>query len=163
MLPYDVDHDGLLDLLMVGNDYGMELLQGRADAFCGLVLKNTGQNKFKALSLEESHFYVPYDARALARVNIGNGKELILATQHRGPLKVFAPKVSPGEAVVLQANEVKAVLTLKNGQKRTQEYYWGSTFLSQDSRSVRVGEDIAQIAFFDGNNKQTRVIGRNLQ
>ncbi len=58
MLPYDIDHDGLLDLLMVGNDYGMELMQGRADAFCGLVLKNTGKTNLGALGGEKSFFYV---------------------------------------------------------------------------------------------------------
>ena len=160
-MPYDVDHDGLLDLLMVGNDYGMELQQGRADAFCGLVLKNMGKNQFKALDLEESHFYVPYDARALARVNLANRQELILATQHSGPLKVFSPKSLPAEQIILQVNEVKSVTTFKNGQKRTQEFYWGSTFLSQDSRSVRLHDGISHIAFFDRNNKQTRSITPN--
>ena len=162
MMPYDIDQDGLLDLLLVGNDYGMELIQGRADAFCGLVLKNMGQGKFKTLDLEESHFYVPYDARALARVNLANQRELILATQHRGPLKVFSPRSLPGTMVPLQANEVKAVITLQNGSKRTQEYYRGSTFLSQDSRSVRLHEGISNIAFFDRNNKETRSVSPNM-
>ena len=38
----DVDLDGLLDIALVGNDFGMEVQQGRADAFNGLVLRNTG-------------------------------------------------------------------------------------------------------------------------
>ena len=95
ILPYDVDKDGLLDVLMVGNDYGMELLQGRADAFNGLVLKNLGKGQFKSIELNESHFFVPGDARALAKVGLADGREIIVATQNRGPLKVFAPAERP--------------------------------------------------------------------
>jgi hypothetical protein len=90
MLPYDVDKDGLLDVLMVGNDFGMELLQGRADAFNGLVLKNLGKNQFRAMDLEESHFFVPGDGRALAKIRLADGREIIVATQNRGALRVFS-------------------------------------------------------------------------
>ena len=96
MLPYDADKDGLTDLLLVGNDYGMELLQGRADAFNGLVLKNLGKNQFKAMELEESHFSVPGDARAVAKASLANGQEIILATQNKGKLKVFQPSAPSG-------------------------------------------------------------------
>lgn len=161
ILPYDVDRDGLLDLLLVGNDYGMELLQGRADAFCGLVLKNMGQNQFRAIDLEESHFYVPGNARALTRVDLGGRKELILATQHRGPLKVFSLPSASGQLLRLQPNEVKAIFTLKTGQKRTQEFHWGGGFLSQESRSVRLDENVSSITLFDRNNKETRTLPVN--
>lgn len=158
MLPYDVDHDGLLDLLLVGNDYGMELQQGRADAFFGLVLKNLGQNRFQALDLEASRFFVPYNARALARLTLGNSKELILATQHRGPLKVFEPAVAEGRSIRLKPNEARALVILKNGQKRVQELYWGSTFLSQDSRALPMDKQAASVEIFDAKGKQTRVV-----
>lgn len=90
MLPHDVDGDGLLDVLMLGNDFGMELLQGRADAFNGLVLKNMGRNQFRALDLDDSHFFVPGDGRALAKATLADGRKIILATQNRGPLRVLS-------------------------------------------------------------------------
>jgi enediyne biosynthesis protein E4 len=94
ILPMDYDKDGLQDVLMVGNDYGMELLQGRADAFNGLVLKNMGKGQFKPVELNESGFCVPNDARALAKIQLANKKELVLATQNRGILKIFQRKVT---------------------------------------------------------------------
>lgn len=94
ILPYDVDQDGLLDIMLVGNDFGMELLQGRADAFNGLILKNRGKGHFEPLTLNESHFFVPGNARAISKLKLANGKEIILTTQHKGALKVFAPAVS---------------------------------------------------------------------
>ena len=158
MLPYDVDNDGLLDLLMVGNDFGMELLQGRADAFDGLVLKNMGKNQFKSIELDQSHFYVPNDARALTRIVV-NGKELILATQNKGMMKVFSiNNEEKTQSTPLSKHEVKAIFSLKNGQKRAQEFYWGSTFLSQESRSVRLDPMVQEVSFFDKNNNLTRKI-----
>ena len=94
MLPMDVDGDGLTDLLLTGNDYGMELLQGRADAFNGLVLKNMGKNSFRAMDLDESHFFVPGDARALVKVHLANGKTVVVAGQNRGKLKIFQSTTS---------------------------------------------------------------------
>jgi enediyne biosynthesis protein E4 len=76
-------------MLMVGNDYGMELLQGRADAFNGLVLKNKGKGKFHAIELNESQFFVPNDARALVRIQNAKHGEMILASQNRGAIKAF--------------------------------------------------------------------------
>jgi enediyne biosynthesis protein E4 len=157
MLPYDVDNDGLLDLLMVGNDYGMELLQGRADAFNGLILKNMGKNQFKPVELDQSHFYVPNDARALTRVVV-NKKELFLATQNKGAMKVFSLKNTQNANIPLSKNEVKAVFLLKNGQKRAQEFYWGNTFLSQESRSVIYDTTVEEVRFFDRNGKETRKV-----
>jgi enediyne biosynthesis protein E4 len=89
ILPFDVDADGILDVLMVGNDYGMELLQGRADAFNGLILKNKGKGQFQAIELNESQFFVPNDARALVRIQNAKHGEMILASQNRGSIKAF--------------------------------------------------------------------------
>lgn len=158
MLPYDVDQDGLTDLLMVGNDYGMELLQGRADALYGLVLKNNGPNGFSAVELPESRFRVPYDARALTRVDLATGQEMILATQNRGVLKAFLPQKPAGKVIPLKTGEMKARITLKNGQQQLREFYWGSTFLSQEPRSIVMGAGMTEIELLDRNNKPTRKI-----
>lgn len=156
MLPYDIDRDGLLDVLLVGNDYGMELLQGRADAFNGLVLKNLGNNQFRPLEMEESHFYVPHDARALTRVGLANGKELLLATQNRDALLVFAPLALPNATIALTNNEVKAIITLQNGQKRLQEFYWGGSYLSQEPRRLSVDPQVREVQFYDRKGQLTR-------
>lgn len=156
MLPYDINQDGLLDILMVGNDFGMELLQGRADAFNGMVLKNAGKGKFDAVELDKTHFFVPGDARGLTRIGLSNGQDLMIATQHRNYLKIFQPKSLPNSNIYLAADETKAQITFKNGQKQTKELYWGSTFLSQESHSLPVSDNIQEIILFDRNNKITR-------
>jgi enediyne biosynthesis protein E4 len=158
MMPYDYDADGLLDVVMVGNDYGMELLQGRADGFNGLVLKNMGKNTFKAIELNESGFYVPNDARALSKIHLANQKELILATQNRGALTVFSPNLTAGKVVYPQRNEVKAEIVLKNGQKRTQEFYWGHSFLSQSPPPILLDASVQEVRFLDKKNGVVRTV-----
>lgn len=158
ILPYDIDQDGLLDIMMIGNDFGMELMQGRADAFYGLVLKNDGNNQFRAIELEESHFYVPGDARALTRVTLANQQEIILATQNRAPIKIFKPKQAPNRIVALNPHEVKAQITYKNGMQQIREFFWGSTFLSQESRNISFTKNIMEITFYDIKNNLTRKI-----
>ncbi|MBL7813911.1 MAG: VCBS repeat-containing protein [Saprospiraceae bacterium] len=162
MMPFDVDKDGLLDLVMVGNDYGMELLQGRADAFDGLVLKNMGQNQFKTIELDNSHFYVPNNARALTQVVVKD-KSLLLATQNKGALKAFALKNSAHiQNIPLSKNEVKAQVLLKNGQKQMKEFYWGSTFLSQEGRSFPLDETMQEVIFYDAKNNVTRKVSAKI-
>ena len=162
MLPHDFDHDGLLDVAMVGNDFGMELLQGRADGFNGLILKNLGNGNFKAIELNESGFYVPGDARALTKVNIGNNNELFLASQNSGELKVFSPNVFKFKLIYPQKAETKAQIVLKNGQKRLQEFYWGHSFLSQQTNSILIDNSVKEVLFLDRNNNVVRRINSNM-
>jgi enediyne biosynthesis protein E4 len=159
MMTYDYDGDGLLDVVMVGNDFGMELLQGRADAFNGLVLKNKGGKNFTPLSIEQSGFVVPHDARALTRIAVQNNtKELLLATQFKDDLKVFSSNKTPKKLIKLQNNEVKASILLKNGQKRLVEFPWGHSFMSQESRTIGMDETIQNITFFNRQNVVTRTM-----
>jgi enediyne biosynthesis protein E4 len=159
-MPYDVNQDGFLDLLMVGNDFGMELLQGRADAFYGLALLNQDGKSFQALNMDESHFLVPRDARGLARISMLNKTELILATQNKDSLQVFMPLNQDGEIIRLNASESKVRIVYHNKQERIQELYWGSTFLSQESRTIRITPQMKTLVFYDSRGKETRTVQR---
>ena len=72
----DFNNDNFMDITLVGNDFGMEVQQGPADAFVGMMLKNKGDGSFEAVSLEESHFLVPGDAKSLVRLSIANEKSV---------------------------------------------------------------------------------------
>ncbi len=159
MMARDVDNDGLLDVLLVGNDYSMEVFQGRADGFYGLVLKNVGKGKFKAMTLSKSGFYVPADARGLTRVVVGNDRELLMATQNRAELKVFELPNQKNKIIRLLPNDISAMLTLANGQKRKIEFYYGSTFISQESRTLSVPENTKSVIIFNSKG-DSRIINQ---
>ncbi|MCJ7466741.1 MAG: VCBS repeat-containing protein [Maribacter sp.] len=159
ILPFDLDNDDRIDLLMVGNDYGMEVQQGRADALVGLALKNLGQGKFTALPLDDSHFYVPGDGKSLAMLNDANKKLLVIATQNNDSIKVFEqPLMLPNQLIRLRSNEVKVEITYGDNTKRNCEFYWGSTFQSQSSRTILVTNSMKKLRFLDGFGKETRIL-----
>jgi enediyne biosynthesis protein E4 len=93
----DVNRDGWPDLVMAGNDFGMEVFQGRADAGYGLVLLNTGPKRsgtlpFRALSPAESGFIVPGDARGMATLPLPDGRKLLMVSQKQEPLRLYTLK-----------------------------------------------------------------------
>ncbi len=153
----DVNGDHLSDLVLIGNDLGVEVQQGRADALNGLVLINQGRFNFKAVALEESHFYVPNAGIGLVTVANGN-EELLLATQNRSALKAYQLSVPADYTITpLQANEVKA-LYYCNGVKRMEVFYWGTGFMSQSSRYVKQTKDCDKIELYNGAGNITRVL-----
>jgi hypothetical protein len=159
ILPKDLDGDGLLDLLLVGNDYGMEVQQGPADAFMGLALRNMGDGQFQPLSMEKSHFFVPGDAKSLAALSLGNEKSLIVASQNNDRLRVFERSNEPDlQHIRLRHDEVKCEIYLGNGTIRAEEFYWGNTFQSQSSRYIGVSHVVSKVRFLDVNGKETRTL-----
>jgi len=79
ILPNDVDGDGHLDLVIVGNLYDAEPNTGRADAGNGLWLKGDGKGHFTPVSPRESGFLAPLNAQGLALVRTQTGHAVIVA------------------------------------------------------------------------------------
>ncbi|NBO50330.1 MAG: VCBS repeat-containing protein, partial [Chitinophagia bacterium] len=152
----DVNRDGYQDIVMIGNDYGMETGQGRADAFNGLVMLNDGKKQFKPMSFEASGFFVPGDARALTKAMI-KGEQYLVSTENRKPLSLFKYSTSEDKIDRLRKNESFAVVELPNNQKRKMEFSWGSSFLSQETRSWVLPAHRA-ITIYDTKGTITRTI-----
>ena len=153
MLVEDFDVDGNLDILMVGNDFGNEVSVGRLDAFNGLLLKGDGKGNFKPATLSESAFCVSGDAKGLVRVTNPNGKALIMATQNRADLKSFASMKSL-TTKPLQANDAVVFEHLKNGKTRKVEVGYGTSFLSQSSRSILISPLVKSAEVVDYQGKK---------
>ncbi|MEO8563972.1 MAG: VCBS repeat-containing protein [bacterium] len=79
MVPYDVDGDGHLDLIVAGNLYDAEPNTARADAGNGLWLRGDGHGHFTAVSPRESGFLAPLNASGLALITRSTGRALLVA------------------------------------------------------------------------------------
>jgi enediyne biosynthesis protein E4 len=147
ILSEDIDEDGNLDVVMTGNDYGMEPYSGRHDAFNGLCLKGDGKGNFTPLTVQQSGFFVKGDAKALATIHAAGNKELLVATQNQDSLRVFTkPGVSKATKwITLQPGDMYAELVLKDNKKRRVEFYYGSTYLSQSSRKFKLNDTVQKI------------------
>jgi hypothetical protein len=147
----DVDNDGNLDLLLVGNDYGMEPLSGRHDAFNGLYLRGDGYGNFKELTIAQSGFFVQGDGKALVKIHSATGKDLYLASQNQDSLMVYAPKISQPSTkwLNLNAGDYSALITYTNNKKRRIEFPYGSGFLSQSSRKIAINKRVLKVVVTD--------------
>ena len=160
MVSKDIDADGNLDLLMVGNDYGIEPISGRHDAFTGLCLKGDGAGNFSPMSVTKSGFFVPGDAKGLTVVHTASDKELLVATQNQDRLLVFhnttAPPSDEVQWVDLQANDFSADIVYDDNSKRRVEFYYGATYLSQSSRTMALDNTMKQVIItdFSGNKRE---------
>jgi hypothetical protein len=155
MVTDDFNNDGNLDLALVGNDYGTEVTNGRYDAMNGLVMFGNGKGGFQPLTILEAGLFVPGDAKALVKLIDSKGNYLLAATQNRGLLKVFRNKQTLS-VVPVQAADKYAIIYLKSGQKRKEEFYYGSSFLSQSSRFLPLNANVQKIEIT--NDKNTRTI-----
>ncbi len=159
MVAEDLDGNGGLELLMVGNDFGMEVLQGRMDAMKGLVLEYHDDG-FVVRDLTESGFYVPGDAKGLAALRNEDGGLLVVATQNRDSLRAFATeRAAEVKTVELAPQDFRLDLQLKNGAQRVREYYYGHSFLSQSSRRVAIPNNVQTVTItrYNGDKRQVPV------
>ena len=69
LLVDDVDQDGNLDVLVVGNAYEAESVAGQYDALTGLVLKGDGKGGFRPLLFPQSGFLADGDCKSIVALN----------------------------------------------------------------------------------------------
>jgi hypothetical protein len=122
----DVNADGYLDILFVGNNYANEVAMGRYDASNGGVLLGDGKGFTYA---QHSGMLVPADAKSLVGIQVGS--ELVfLALQNRGPMKAFRLNTSLEKAAVKPGQSF--TYTFK-GHKQKVDWNYGSSYLSQSA------------------------------
>ncbi len=140
MVATDLDEDGFLDILLVGNDYGHEVFSGRQDAFVGLWLKGDGQGGFEPVLPVESGFLVPGDGKSLVQLKTSEQQLLTLAGQNRGRLKAFKrfQELDSATFFLPEPLDFSVIFHLRDGEAIRKELYHGSGFLSQSTRWLKI-------------------------
>jgi len=154
MIADDVNGDQNLDLIITGNDYGIEIGTGRYDAFNGLVLIGDGIGNFLPMAAAESGLYIPGDGKSLALL-FAKDQPLLLAAQNQGPLLVFSKNTSC-KAIHLLPGDRFADIQYENGKKRKEEFYYGNTFYSQSGRYIIACVGLQSITITDDKGKKRR-------
>ena len=88
MLCRDVNADGFVDLIFIGNQFNTEVETVRYDAGIGGVLMGDGSGKFVFVDEAKSGLMVPGDAKDLVEIPWGDRK-LLIATSNNSFLKLF--------------------------------------------------------------------------
>jgi hypothetical protein len=156
MVAEDFDNDGNIDIAMSGNDYGTEVTIGRYDALNGLFLKGDGKGGFKAMSVAESGLYIPGNGKALVKVKGLDNDFFLAGSQNRDRLKVFE-LMKKNILVTLQPADLSALITFKDGRQQKQEFSYGSSFLSQSGRFIKVSDNMASVLVKDSKGNTRKV------
>ncbi|KAB7731365.1 RNA-binding protein [Rudanella paleaurantiibacter] len=156
MVAQDVDNDGNLDVVLVGNDYSGEVSIGRYDALNGLWLRGNGKGGFTPTTAAASGFYVPGNAKGLAQLTDAKGRPLLVATQNRGKLCIFR-QTTPSRSIRLQPNDASGLVTLPNGKRQRVEFGYSQSFLSQSARQLVLPPNVKSVVITDGSGKQRQL------
>jgi hypothetical protein len=156
MVADDFDQDGNLDVMLSGNDYGSEVSVGRYDAFYGLVLKGDGKGGFQPLTLAQSGYSTGGNAKGLIKLAAPGNKWITATSQNRDSLR-FHQSVSEVRKVALLPNETAVTLQFKNGKSRKEELSYGTSFLSQSTRTLFLPGYIQEAVIVDSRGVKRQI------
>jgi hypothetical protein len=150
IVPADINGDGHLDIVAVGNDYGNEVFSGRYDALEGIVLLGDGRGSFTHCPARKSGFLVPGDAKALVRLHSPR-RELLIASQNLDSLRVFQFTRAADVTNVFHPGpgDVSAEVMYPGGVQERIEFYHGAGYLSQSTRTMAIPEGALQVTVRD--------------
>jgi enediyne biosynthesis protein E4 len=158
MLAEDINEDGNLDLIGVGNSYSPEVVYGRYDAQIGFTFLGDGKGNFNYVNTTESGFFVNGDAKGLARIETSKGSMMVV-TQNNDSVKTFIlKKPLKGSSVKVAQNESSAILYLKGARKRKLDLSYGTTYLSQSSRTILINAQVDSLKVFRSNGNLPRTL-----
>ncbi|MBK5280220.1 MAG: RNA-binding protein, partial [Bacteroidia bacterium] len=152
----DYNKDGNLDVLLVGNSYSTEVISGKYDASIGLYLQGDGKGNFKPLKSKDSGFSADGDSKGMAKFIAGDGNELIIVSNNSDRVRVYSPK-DKGKYYRAKKDDAYALVKLSNGKVRKHEFYYGSTYLSQSSRALKLDARIVSLEVFDSSGNEVSI------
>jgi hypothetical protein len=159
MVTADINDDGNLDVMLVGNDYGNEVFAGRLDALTGLIMVGKGDGNFALLPTSETGFYVSGDAKALVKLYLSDQTEVVIASQNRDSLAVFRRALPPqAKMIPVGAMDSYAIMERDGGQKSRVEFYYGSGYLSQSSRKLVVPSGTVKVTIVSFNGASRTIV-----
>lgn len=158
ILPFDYDGDGNLDILVSGNFHHAEIETPRADASVGLLMLGNGSGDFKPVDTNESGFFANEDAKALAFLQTGPLQLNAVVINNNAPAQYFEINTEKLKQIYYIKPEIDYALSyLKNGKVRKQEFYYGSGYLTQNSRFYPIYDYIKSFKLIDRNSVSEEV------
>lgn len=91
-LAEDFDGDGIVDLLLGGNQYGVPPVLGRYDASYGLLLRGTGAGRFAPVDMRESGIAIDGQVREMRLLRQAGGQLLVVVARNGAGLQFLRPR-----------------------------------------------------------------------
>ena len=156
----DYDNDGNTDLLVAGNAHSTEIVYGWMDASLGVLLKGDGKGNFTAVPSDKSGLFLMGDVKGLVTMYDKMGNEIIAAAANSDSLIILiTAKENPSKIFYAAPLDAFAEIEYKNGHRGKQEFYYGSGYLSQSARAIKINQLVKAIQVTDvkGNKRSIRL------
>jgi hypothetical protein len=140
----DVNADGNLDVVCVGNSFAPEVQTGRNDAQGMLILEGNGKGEFK---INRNEYNSASDNKAISCMLTADGYPLYLVSSNSGSLKAYKAK-QKSTFIALSNTDAYAVIMYKNGQSSKYEFQFGNSYLSQSSRKLFISPQVKAITIY---------------
>ena len=153
----DLNGDNYMDIMTIGNSLSEETITGWYDASYGNILIGDGRFNFSAPLPSQTGFIVEGDSKALSSVELGTGDRIWIATRNNGPVKIFKEIENRGKAFRLNKEDWYSMITLSDGSRRKQEFYYGEGYLSQNTRNLWVPHNAKCVEIFSFNGRKRTI------
>lgn len=150
----DVDGNGFLDIIGIGNSYAPRVEYGRDDALAGFILYNKNGNSLDFSHGIENGFYVDGDAKSLVWLDFPGKSLCLVATQNNSAAKAFQLSKQKMKFLAAPAKASKAVVYLKNGGSRIENLSYGWGYLSASRPGVWMNEQVKSVEFLSVNGSK---------
>jgi hypothetical protein len=157
MITGDFNNDNHLDLLAVGNFYSGEVFSGQYDASIGWFLAGDGKGGFTPVDSRESGFFVQGDAKSLAELWSGN-RRLILASINNGQLVVQESMDTGSGTYHAKPHDIGALVRFPDNSVQKFEFYLGSGYLSQSSRTLSIPANASSVIIVDDQGGKNEIL-----
>ncbi len=88
----DINKDGNLDLIIVGNEYGLEVETNRIDGGNGTLLLGDGKGNFKYIYNINTGLWANKEARDIKKISLSNNKSMYLVINNNSKAQSFLLK-----------------------------------------------------------------------
>lgn len=89
ILVTDIDHDELLDVILVGNDYGPDVSLGRSDAFQGAVMWGQGDGNFDIQTGDVTGMRAAGDARSVIDLELADEERVYFVGNNKDAVEIY--------------------------------------------------------------------------
>jgi hypothetical protein len=149
----DFDGDGNLDVACVGNSFATEVQTGRYDAQPSLILRGDGKGNFHP---DRRGLGINGDNKSIAFLNWKKGYSLLVVGSNSGELKLVSMH-QQNKLLALQPFDKYAIIIEKDGNSWRQEFYYGHSYLSQESRRFILPPSAKQVIVYDSFGKKRTI------
>jgi hypothetical protein len=105
---------------------------------------------------KDSGFIADNDSKGFAKLVLPDGRELLVVGNNSSRVRAYVTR-EKGKYYRALKDDAYAMVTLSNGKVCKQEFYYGSTYLSQSSRTIKVEPTMTSITVFDFKGKSRKI------